>query len=132
MRKLSNNESVPDGTSLISHESDGTYVYMDADAVVVGLKINESVDAKRYEITQAYEASELDLPVNKHTYKDLQAATLAGVSHKNKTPAATKQAFKDAVLARQTIQEKRDSLLEQIDAATTIEEIELINWDVDE
>jgi len=128
MRTLTKDDAIPDGAVKIVKIGDEVNVYFADDAEIIAKKLYDISSLKHHEILSTFDEEEKQLTVTKHDYNDLLAASAAGVGNKGKTIAETKQAFKDAVIARQSIQDLRDEKLEQINNATTTEEIELIKW----
>ena len=83
---------------------------------------------KQVEIKEEYKSAEKNLSVDKKTYDDLLAASVADVKYKDKDKNQVKADFKAAVEARNLLIDKRDALIDQINTATTIEEVEAIVW----
>ena len=128
MKTLSITDDEPvDVVSRVIRGDTVEYYFAD-DVEIISKALHVKIMERSKIINEIYEDKERALPVDKHTYYDLQASSIADVGHKGKSKSETKQAFKDAVIARSALQEKRDTLLEQINAATTIEEVEAITW----
>lgn len=126
---LSKGETIPEGRYNIVHNEDGSVICYESDDIeTITKNIKNLKSLKTTDILIKYAESERNLSVNKNDYRDMQAAIIAGVDRGGRDLAETRQAFKDAVIARQSIQDKRDSLLSDIKNAATIEELNLINW----
>ena len=121
---------LPDEYALLKHNNDGTIsVYFDSDQKTIEYRLEKKCTEKTHEIYRRADKEEKLLASSKEEFKGVRESVIAGVGHRGKSQAETKQKFKDMVNGRQAIQDKRDNLLEQINSAITIEEVEAVTWD---
>ena len=118
---------LPEIYHAIEHNDDGTInVIFDDDMESELFEVSKI--ERRESIKQQYKSAEKNLSVDKKTYDDLLAASVADVKYKDKDKNQVKADFKAAVEARNLLIDKRDALIDQINTATTIEEVEAIVW----
>lgn len=119
----------PEGVALKQHNQDGTVTYyLHDDKEILDSVLEVERSSKLSTINDGYINDEKNLTVSKHTYYDLLAAAVSGETYKGKTTEQVALDFKEAVKARQSIQDKHENLVEQINNAKTIEELQLIEW----
>ena len=130
MIKVNSIEDIPELVKHIKHNDDGSIdCYFVDDSLVLEKNLRS---AKNKAIETNYKQFKLEikqLSVGKAEYKKLRDASMVEVGHKGQSVAETKLAFKDALLAYQSLEDNNDSKRQSIDNATTIEQLNLITWE---